>query len=70
MESSPLLQERMNAQNACVLIPTYNNATKLKAVILDVLQYTTNLLIVNDGSSDQTSQILHEFLSFQSDINI
>ena len=44
-----------------VLIPTYNNERSLKEVIQDVLKYTSNIIIVNDGSTDSTSDILSEF---------
>lgn len=46
---------------ACVLIPTYNNATKLATVIDDVLKYTSHVIIVNDGSTDNTNLILEGY---------
>ena len=45
----------------CVLIPTYNNEQTLKSVIDSVLEFTTNILVVNDGSTDSTSQILSNY---------
>jgi glycosyltransferase involved in cell wall biosynthesis len=45
----------------CVLIPTYNNEQTLKSVIDSVLEFTTNVLVVNDGSTDSTSQILSNY---------
>lgn len=45
----------------CVLIPTYNNAKTLKRVIDGVLEYTTNIFIVNDGSTDSTVAILENY---------
>jgi glycosyltransferase involved in cell wall biosynthesis len=44
--------------NACVLIPTYNNAGTLAEVLHSVLEYTSRVLVVNDGSTDNTSGIL------------
>ncbi|MBC7827719.1 MAG: DUF2062 domain-containing protein [Chitinophagaceae bacterium] len=44
--------------HACVLIPTYNNEKSLLSVINDVSGYTSNILIVNDGSTDSTAGIL------------
>lgn len=43
----------------CVLIPTYNNASTLKEVVDSVLEYTENIIIINDGSTDQTKEILN-----------
>ena len=45
----------------CVLIPTYNNAGSLEDVIKNVLAYTTQVIVVNDGSTDNTIQILEGF---------
>lgn len=41
-----------------VLIPTYNNEKTLKKVIDSVRQYSPNIMVVNDGSTDSTSHIL------------
>jgi glycosyltransferase involved in cell wall biosynthesis len=45
----------------CVLIPTYNNATSIAAVIDGVLEYTSNIVIVNDGSTDTTRSVLQNY---------
>lgn len=42
----------------CVVIPTYNNAKTLKRVIDGVLRYTSDVFIVNDGSTDETAVLL------------
>ena len=44
-----------------VVIPTYNNVTTLKDVINEVLVYAKNVLVVNDGSTDGTNDILKEY---------
>lgn len=41
-----------------VIIPTYNNAATIAGVIRNVQQYTTNIIVVNDGSTDATKQLL------------
>lgn len=43
----------------CVLIPTYNNESTLAQVIKEVKAYTLNIIVVNDGSTDNTFQILN-----------
>lgn len=50
--------ELLASINACVIIPTYNNARTLRRVVDGVRRYTTSIIVVNDGSTDATSQIL------------
>jgi glycosyltransferase involved in cell wall biosynthesis len=45
----------------CIIIPTYNNQQTLADVINDVLRYTDQLIVVNDGSTDDTANILKQF---------
>lgn len=49
----------------CVVIPTYNNHKTLKRVLDGVFLYTQNIIVVNDGSTDTTSQILSEYSSLE-----
>ena len=49
------------AYKICVLIPTYNNHKTLSRVLDGVLQYTQNVIVVNDGSTDTTAQILSKY---------
>ncbi|MGN6567867.1 MAG: DUF2062 domain-containing protein [Flavipsychrobacter sp.] len=46
---------------ACVLIPTYNNGGTLGNVIDSVLEYTDQVIIVNDGATDNTKEILNSY---------
>jgi glycosyltransferase involved in cell wall biosynthesis len=52
---------RMEQLKVCVIIPTYNNHKTLKRVLDSVLQYTPNVIVVNDGSTDSTTQILEAY---------
>lgn len=45
----------------CVLVPTYNNHQTLAAVLSAVLQYSNDVCVVNDGSTDHTLEILRDF---------
>lgn len=47
----------------CVIIPTYNNEQTLEKIISEVLLICSNVIIVNDGSTDKTSQILEKYSS-------
>lgn len=51
----------MRQHKICVLIPTYNNAGTLRAVVDGVLCVADDVVVVNDGSTDDTAAILHTF---------
>jgi glycosyltransferase involved in cell wall biosynthesis len=51
-------KERMSALKCVVLMPTYNNAGTIAKVIADVKQYSEDVIVVNDGSTDDTNNIL------------
>jgi glycosyltransferase involved in cell wall biosynthesis len=47
---------------ACaVLIPTYNNAGTLGDVIRTTLLYCDDVIVVNDGATDNTNEVLSQF---------
>jgi glycosyltransferase involved in cell wall biosynthesis len=49
----------------CVLIPTYNNEQTLENVLRDVLSFTDQVIVVNDGSTDSTPDILRKFATVE-----
>ena len=51
----------MEDNKICVLIPVYNCENKIKGVIASVLMYTSDVLVVNDGSTDNTLSVIQEF---------
>ena len=55
------IKEKMTQLKCCVLVPTYNNAKTLKRVLDGILEITEDLIIVNDGSTDSTSEILSAY---------
>jgi glycosyltransferase involved in cell wall biosynthesis len=61
MDTAPQYYTKINALNCCVIIPTYNNAKTLQRVINGVLEYTGNVIVVNDGATDTTPQILANY---------
>ena len=61
MSSALSVSERMMKMNVCVIIPTYNNHKTLQRVLDGVLKLTSNVIVVNDGSTDTTSQILDDY---------
>lgn len=60
------LTEKIKRLKICVIVPTYNNHKTLAAVLKGILRYTPQVLVINDGSADTTSEILDSF----SDIEI
>ena len=52
------LRIKLQARGICVIIPTYNNDTTIKSVIEDCLCYCSDVIVVNDGSTDNTKAIL------------
>src|ERR1041385_3866377 len=54
----------MNSPKVSVIIPTYNHAEYLPEAIQSVLEQTYpdfELLIVNDGSTDHTGEVVQQF---------
>lgn len=55
------LQQRITRLGIVVVIPTYNNGKTLRRVLDGVLDHTAPVIVVNDGSTDATSQILNDY---------
>ena len=63
--------QQLHERRCLVVVPTYNNSTTLKEVIDSILPYTTyelssqqslqHLLVVNDGSTDDTAAVLEDY---------
>lgn len=51
-------RQRMRDLECVVILPTYNNARTLPKVIADVKEYCDDVMVVNDGSTDDTHGIL------------
>jgi len=61
MNRKDACRERMNRLNCVVVVPTYNNGGTIARVLTDVLNYCDKVLVVNDGSTDDTAWILASF---------
>ena len=60
-DNNNIYRQAFEKHNACVIVPTYNNAGTLQHVLSSVLEYTDRVIVVNDGSTDRTALILTLF---------
>lgn len=61
MSNIPATYKDKAANLKCiVVIPTYNNDGTIAQVIADVKHYASDIVVVNDGSTDATSEILKD----------
>jgi glycosyltransferase involved in cell wall biosynthesis len=58
-------QEKLNNLSIVVIIPTYNNDKTLLSVIEGVKLYCKHIIVVDDGSTDNTSGILESVSGIQ-----
>ncbi len=54
-------KQKFKQLKCCVLIPTYNNAKTIEGVIQSTLQYCDEVIIVNDGCTDNTADIIAKY---------
>ena len=45
---------RFKLDAVCIVIPTYNNGRTVADVVRNVLEYCEDIIVVNDGSTDNT----------------
>ena len=65
MNESLTYSERLKMLNAIVIVPTYNNNGTIAAVIEDLKKYASDIMVVNDGSTDNTAEILSNIKDIQ-----
>lgn len=68
MDANKRYQDLSQEWKCCVIIPTYNNSDTLQNVIQAVLKYTSQVIVVNDGSTDKTKKILENFKDIRIDV--
>ena len=61
MTQGDLYRTKFELHRVCIIIPTYNNAKTLGTVIADVAAYSNDIIVVNDGSTDETQNILSSY---------
>src|ERR1035437_9407516 len=58
MMDSQICRNKLRNIKCCVIIPTYNNAKTIEKIISTVRSYSDDIIVVNDGSTDATTEIL------------
>lgn len=61
MNTNFSVSERIEQYKVCVVVPTYNNHKTLQRVLDSILQYTSHVIVVNDGATDSTTDILQNY---------
>jgi glycosyltransferase involved in cell wall biosynthesis len=61
LTQNEIYKKKIDALKCCVIIPTYNNEKTITSVINNVLAYASNVIVVNDGATDTTSELLKPF---------
>ena len=51
----------MQQLKVCTVMPTYNNSGTLRDIVERVLAYCTDVIVVNDGCTDYSAEILASF---------
>lgn len=57
-EKNNSLRQTLRDRGICVVIPTYNNAATIQKVVTDTLSYCNDIIVVADGCTDGTMEIL------------
>jgi glycosyltransferase involved in cell wall biosynthesis len=65
MNNLETIRAKFDELAVCVVIPTYNNSATLAEVISGVSLYTKNIIVVNDGSTDNSEAIAQSFSQAQ-----
>ncbi len=58
VKQTPGTKQTLHDRGICVVIPTYNNGGTIKQVVEDVLLQADDVIVVNDGSTDNTAELL------------
>jgi glycosyltransferase involved in cell wall biosynthesis len=57
------IEQHIEEQKVVIVMPTYNNGRTLEDMLRALLVLTPHIIVVNDGSTDDTSSILSRYAS-------
>lgn len=55
------IRDHLRELGICVIVPTYNNERTLARVLNEVLDHAHDVIVVNDGATDSTPEIIASF---------
>lgn len=55
------IKQQFKTLKCCVIIPTYNNIKTIESVITSTLAYCDEVIVVNDGCTDDTATVLEKY---------
>jgi glycosyltransferase involved in cell wall biosynthesis len=61
LTQSPVLESLFLQYKACIILPTYNNRNTICEVIESALLQTSHVIVVNDGSTDDTLDLINNY---------
>jgi len=59
-------EDQFERMNVCILVPTYNNAKTLAPLLENLQKLNAYIIVVNDGSTDETQNILDHYTGIHS----
>ena len=59
--SASATRATMQQDKVCLVMPTYNNGNTLRDVLERVLNFCNDIIVVNDGCTDHSAEILDSF---------
>ncbi|MAZ72492.1 MAG: glycosyltransferase [Flavobacteriaceae bacterium] len=61
MNTTITITQRLKQLKCCVVLATYNNEKTLPEILDGVLAYTREIILINDGSTDATTDLLQAY---------
>jgi glycosyltransferase involved in cell wall biosynthesis len=55
------IKEVLKQRKICVVVPTYNNDRTIVRVLDKIKEYAYDIIVVNDGSTDNTKELLSNY---------
>lgn len=66
MNNSLPVLEKFTAFKVCVIVPVYNSVGNLAQLFTNVIAYTDHVIVVNNGSTEDTAEVMSDFPTIKS----